>query len=236
MIYDDFETITYNCEQGSDEWFHVKMGLLSASKISCLFVRPKDGSQWGKGALTYFDKLSTEYVTRQRVSISTKALAWGNYYEDEARKRYEEVTGYKVDQVGFIQFGELTGTSPDGLVGSDGVIEIKCPTKLEIFYKYVADTRAHRIPKQHIPQCFHNVFGTQRKWCDFIAYQPELTGSNQIKIVRASIEEMKTFSTPDVFNSRLLEAEITLKQMITKKLKIKEIAERKVNKFSNCNF
>lgn len=236
MNYDFNPVYLWNLEQGSDAWFKTKMGIISASKSKTIFAKATVPMKWGVGARTYLEALAMEYITRERKSVKAKALAWGNYYEDEARILYEEVTGYKVDQVGFIQMTDLIGSSPDGCVNSDGMIEIKCPMKTEIFYKYAADIKAHRIPKVHMPQCFHNIFVGKRDWCDFIAYNPRLVGYNRIKIVRADLDEMKSFCTPDTFYETILLFQDDLRKRINELKEIKGNAEVEEDLFKGCNF
>lgn len=229
--------IIRDIEQGTDQWFECKMGVLSASRIKTLFVFPKNGDKWGAGALTYLNQMADEFVTRERREVKAKPLAWGHYYETEARILYEEITGYKVEQVGFIQMFDLIGCSPDGLIGDDGVLEIKCPSKEEVFYKYANDVKLHRIPKVHIPQCFHNVVGSQREWCDFATYNPRLVGYSRIKIVRGYVDEMiPSFTTPDTFFNRIAEARDKLKELIEERLHSKKLAEEKLSAFDSNDF
>lgn len=86
--------------------------------------------------------------------------------EDTARSLYWAQTGEDVEEVGFIEKDAYSGCSPDGLVGTDGVIEIKCP-KDTVF---VEQKLSGEIKKEYYIQIQYNLFISGRKWCDYIAY------------------------------------------------------------------
>ena len=100
-------------------------------------------------------------------SFQSKAMENGTIYEEYARTYYEDSGGVSVEQVGFIKMGQI-GCSPDGLVGTDGGIEIKCsegPTHYQIILK-------DKMPTTHIPQVQGNMWVADRQWWDFISYDP----------------------------------------------------------------
>ena len=115
--------------QRTAEWLHDRCGCLTASRAAAVLSRRKDG----KPTAAYealIETLICERVTGQCEGIgTTAAMQWGVDHEDEAREAYEAVTGDLVDLVGFIRHPEIDffGASPDGLVGEDGLLEIKCP-------------------------------------------------------------------------------------------------------------
>jgi len=100
-------------------------------------------------------------------SFSCKVMENGHTYEPFAREFYEAKYGVTVEQVGFIRWGQI-GCSPDGLVGDDGGVEIKCsegPTHRKILEK-------QRMPATHIPQVQGCIWVSGRKWWDFVSYTP----------------------------------------------------------------
>ncbi len=85
-----------------------------------------------------------------------------------ARERYVQQHG-EVEEVGFIQHPTLeAGASPDGLVGDDGLIEIKCP----LGTTHTETLMTQEVPSKYIPQIQFQLLVTGRKWCDFVSFNP----------------------------------------------------------------
>jgi len=116
----------FHCEQGSDEWLNVKRGVVSTSHFSEVLNK-------GSGRGLYMRKVAAEILTgTTQVSFSNKNMINGIDLEPDAREYYELLYGCPVDQVGFIKRDEWVGASPDGLIGLDGGLEIKCLSRLHI--------------------------------------------------------------------------------------------------------
>lgn len=151
----------FDCEQGSDDWFSARLTMLTASHF-------KDVLNTKTGRMTYMMRLVAEKQQgKPQDSFQSKAMENGVLYEEHARKYYEAMYGVSVEQVGFIKMGQI-GASPDGLVGDDGGVEIKCsdgPTHYRIIL-------ADKMPTAHIPQVQGNIWVSGRKWWDFISYDP----------------------------------------------------------------
>ena len=151
----------FDCEQGSDDWFSARLGIVTASHF-------KDVLNTKTGRGTYMMRLVAEKQQgKPQDSFQSKAMENGVLYEEHARKYYEALYGVSVEQVGFIKMGQI-GASPDGLVGDDGGVEIKCsdgPTHYRIIL-------ADKMPTAHIPQIQGNIWVSGRKWWDFISYDP----------------------------------------------------------------
>ena len=114
--------------QGSPEWFAARLGKVTASKVSDVVAKTKSG--WGASRANYMAALIAERLTQTPAdSFSNAAMQWGTEQEPLARVAYEFFTGRDVEQVGFVDHPSIpmTGASPDGLVGEDGLVEIKCP-------------------------------------------------------------------------------------------------------------
>jgi putative phage-type endonuclease len=151
-----------DCIQGSDEWFDVKRGRVSASHF-------KDVLNKKTGRGLYMRKVAAERLTGQTEETYTnKNMENGIDTEAEARECYEVIYHEKVVQVGFVVLNEWVGCSPDGLIGDDGLAEIKCPlgsTHIEYIEK-------DAMPAVYAPQVQGQLWVTGRKWCDFISYNP----------------------------------------------------------------
>lgn len=149
--------------QGSPEWLQARCGLVTASRFGDVLAAPSTSRR-----KTYLKKLLAERDTGQpQEEYKNDAMAMGNETESFAREYYERVTRTKVIQVGFVRDGEV-GASPDGLIGLDGMIEIKCPYN-STHLDYIIDDK---LPSVYVPQVQGQLWICKRKWCDFVSYAP----------------------------------------------------------------
>lgn len=160
--------------QGSDEWYKIRLGKVTASNFSKVLAKGQ-----GKTRKAYMLKLAAERLTGEsQESYSNGSMDWGTEHEDEARRHYEAINGVTVDQVGFVELNEDVGASPDGLIGEDGGLEQKCPlttTHLE----YIM---ANKAPSVYVPQIQGTMWVTGRKWWDFASYDPRMKSNKMFKI------------------------------------------------------
>lgn len=161
----------YNMEQGTKEWRDVRKMHFTASNANAIIAN-------GKGLQTLVDDMLSEYYSSGNYPEYTDdyknyQMKRGNDYEEKARKIYEFETGNKVETVGFIELDDRVGVSPDGLVGEDGLVEIKNHSD-KVFMK-LAETK--KIDKKYLDQMQMQMFVTQRNWCDYFAFNPNFTPS-----------------------------------------------------------
>lgn len=169
-----------NCEQGTEEWLTCRIGKLTASTAHTIACD-------GKGLETLCLEKVTEILTQKPTeSFKSEAMQHGNDYEDEARNIYELETGNIVSQVGFIEQDEFVGVSPDGLIGDDGLIEIKCPTD-KTYTQYLLDGK---IKPEYYSQMNMQMLVTGRTWCDYVVYNPNFFKSIVIKRVIIDEDEI----------------------------------------------
>jgi putative phage-type endonuclease len=165
-------------EQGSQEWLALRAGKVTASKVSDVMSAITTA-----GYRNYLADLVVERLTGNKTeSFTNAAMQWGVDQEPLARAEYEVKTGNFVDQIAFVEHPTIAnfGCSPDGLVGDDGLIEIKCPnTATHIDY-----VMQDKVPTKYIPQIQCQLAVTGRKWCDFVSFDPRLPDGLQILIVR----------------------------------------------------
>ena len=167
-------------EQGSEEWLAARVGRPSASQFHKLVTSKGKASA---SADKYIDLMISERLTgRSEPIFVTDAMQRGSDLEPEARAYYELVTGNEVEEVGFIldNSGEF-GCSPDGLVGYDGGVEIKCPAA----HNHVEWARKGVCPPKHYAQVQGCMYITGRKWWDFMSYHPDM----KFMIVRVERDE-----------------------------------------------
>jgi len=115
-------------------------------------------------------------------SFVSAEMIHGTEQEPLARNMYAMRHGVFVDQVGFVIHPtiERSGSSPDGLVNHDGLIEIKCP-KTTTHIRWALEGV---VPVEHEPQMHFQMACTGRKWCDFVSFDPRLPASMQIFVKR----------------------------------------------------
>lgn len=187
MSYEDME-------QGSDAWFAARLGKVTASKIADVMSKGK-GSTESAGVRNYRAQLVVERLTGTREETYINgAMQRGTDLEPMARECYEFLTGNTVEQVAFIDHPTIpmSGCSPDGLVGNDGMVEIKCPnTATHIEYLLQGEP-----PPAYIKQMTWQLACTGRKWVDFVSYDPRLPEEMQLFVVRfrrddGDIEDME---------------------------------------------
>jgi putative phage-type endonuclease len=169
--------IIHNIKQGTTEWQKVRLGKLTASNAQAIAVQ-------GKGLETLIYKTIAEILTgKQEQGYYNADMERGNTLEAVARALYEIKTGQRVDTVGFCELDEYSGASPDGLIGDDGLIEIKCKSDNVFVQELLSDS----IDSGHKWQMQMQMFVTGRKWCDYVVYNPNFP--NPIKITRVYRDE-----------------------------------------------
>ena len=151
--------------QGTDEWRAVRMSKITASIVKSLLTGTYKISKDKKITLLAYDLAAERITGRTTDTFVSFDMQRGHMEEPIARELYEQASGNKVEQVGFIESGFI-GFSPDGLVGDDGIIEIKSvQQKFQI--KAFAE---NEIPPQHVAQIQTGLLVSGRQWCDFIQY------------------------------------------------------------------
>jgi len=164
-------SVLVEVEQRSDEWLKLRCGVATASCFDKI-ITPATGKA-SASALAYRRELLAEWLMGEPVSV--KESGWmqrGTEMEPEARAFYEFEADAEVTEAGFVFLDERRqiGCSPDGLVGDDGLIEIKCPAP-NTHVGYLIDAK---LPTAYIPQVQGALWVTGRKWCDFVSYHPEM--------------------------------------------------------------
>jgi putative phage-type endonuclease len=182
-------------EQGTDEWFKARLGSVTASRVSDVMAKGKNGGI-STSRENYLAQLVAERLTNEKEETYTNAaMQWGTDQEPHARRAYEFLQDVDVEQVGFVVHPTIpmSGASPDGLVGDDGLVEFKCPltkTHIKSFLNGV-------VERKYVPQMMWQMACTGRAWCDFVSYDPRMPAAAQMMICRLDrddgmIAEMET--------------------------------------------
>lgn len=157
--------------QGSPEWFAARCGKVTASRVADVIAKTKTG--WGAGRANYAAELIAERLTGCTApSFSNAAMQWGTDTEPFARTAYSERFATEVAEIGFVDHPEIamTGASPDGLIGDDGMLEIKCPNTAT----HLDTLQSQSVPTKYITQMQWQMACCGREWCDFASYDPRL--------------------------------------------------------------
>lgn len=156
----------FDIEQNTDEWMNLRMGKFTASMFSDLM-----GS---KNTLTYqkaINKVVFEILTNEVPENFTSGyMERGHELEPLAKELYSMMTFNDVSNGGFFSYGNYIGASPDGLIDDDGLLEIKSPS----FNTMINYLLRKSLPIEYKYQVQGQLFVTNRKWCDFMAYHPKL--------------------------------------------------------------
>lgn len=170
------------CEQGTAEWLAARRGVATASRASDALAVLRSGAP-AKAALDYAQELAFERVAQCVVDKPvTVAMQRGKELEPLARAAYEARTGELVEELGFVlHHSLLAGASPDGLVESAGLVEIKCPFS----HAQLAKIWAGNDVSDYTDQVDWQLWVLQRQWCDVVIYDPRLEHSGMdLLIVR----------------------------------------------------
>ena len=158
-------------EQGTQEWFEARCGNVTASRIVDVMTKTKSG--YGAGRANYMSLLLCERLTGTiEESYTSAAMLWGIDTEPQARDAYESYTGVLVAKASYYPHPtiERSGASPDGLVGEDGLIEIKCPNTST----HIKTLLGAPIDRKYLLQMQWQMACTDRQWCHFVSFDPRM--------------------------------------------------------------
>ena len=168
-------------EQGPPEWFAQRLGKVTASRVADVIAKTKTG--YSSSRENYMAQLVCERMTGTVAeSYSNAAMQWGTETEPLARAAYEAHADVLVDEVPMIAHPtiEAAGASPDGLVGNDGLVEIKCPNTATHIDTLLSQT----VPGKYNTQMQWQMACTGRQWCDFVSFDPRMGDGLQLFVKR----------------------------------------------------
>jgi putative phage-type endonuclease len=173
-------------EQRSPEWFAARLGKVTASRVADVIAKTKTG--YSTSRENYMAQLVCERMTgTQAESYNNAAMQWGTDQEPLARAAYEAAADVLVDETGFVIHPTISeaGASPDGLVGDNGLIEIKCPNTST----HIDTLLSEKVPAKYLTQMMWQMACTGRKWCDFVSFDPRMPEGLQIFIKRVDYHD-----------------------------------------------
>ena len=189
-------------DQNSEEWDRVRIGRFTASEMHRLMepakremteaelkARPKSGKGSAAKLVNDYSKLSDAaftYIYEKVAEVLTGhpknqgyafPIVWGTEHEEEAAEFFTKVTGLETEKVGFFKYTDHAGGSPDRLVGTDAILEIKCPYEPVNQINYLLLTDHFDVRRNYFPywvQCQANMLFTDTKLCHFCTYDPRM--------------------------------------------------------------
>jgi len=172
--------------QGSSEWFYQRLGKVTASRVADVIAKTKTGYSTSRD--NYMAQLVVERLTfTKQESYTNAAMQWGTDTEPFARAAYEATQGVMVEEVGFVRHPsiEWAGASPDGLVGDDGLVEIKCPNTATM----IETLLSQKVPGKYFIQMQFQLACTGRKWCDYVVFDPRMPAKAQMFVRRVDRDD-----------------------------------------------
>jgi putative phage-type endonuclease len=173
-------------EQQTEQWFTDRLGKVTASRLADVLAKTKTG--YSASRSNYMTQLVLERITKTRAeSYSNAAMQWGNEQEPFARAAYEAHTGQMVEEVGFIQHPDIedAGASPDGLVGDDGMVEIKCPSSSTALECWLIHAQGgNPVDAKYYAQMQFQMRCADRSWCDYVVFDPRMPAKAQLFVFR----------------------------------------------------
>jgi putative phage-type endonuclease len=167
--------------QRTEEWYRQRLGKLTGSRVADMLARTKSG--WSTSRANYLAELVLERITGKRAdAYVSPAMQRGTDLEESARIAYEFRTNATIEPVGFVDHPTIpmSGASPDGLIGADGLVEFKCPNSAT----HMDTLSAGTVPDKYVLQIQWQMACTGRAWCDFVSFDPRFPEAMTLFIQR----------------------------------------------------
>lgn len=196
--------------QGTEQWFKDRCGNVGASKVADIIAKTKSG--YSASRANYMASLIVERLTGgNQDSYTSPAMQWGTDTEPKAREMYQFITDNEVTLTGFVMHPSIarSGASPDGLIGEEGCLEIKCPNTAT----HIETLLGSGIDGKYNTQMQWQMACTGRKWCDFVSFDPRLPVELQIKIQRVNRDDAYIAMLETEVKEFLAELDDKLKQL-----------------------
>jgi putative phage-type endonuclease len=173
-------------EQRSPEWYAARLGKVTASRVADIIAKTKSG--YSTSRANYMAELVCERLTgKQGDFYQNAAMVWGTETEPMARSAYEAHSGNLVTETGLVLHPSIAnaGASPDGLIDEDGLVEIKCPNTST----HIDTLLDEKVPSKYVTQIMWQMACTERKWCDFVSFDPRMPEHMQLFVKRVESDD-----------------------------------------------
>jgi putative phage-type endonuclease len=168
-------------QQRTDDWLKARLGKATASRVADIVAKTKSG--YAASRKNYAAQLVCERLTGQpQDGFTNAAMQWGTETEPQARNAYCFHRDLDVSECGFFDHPkiQMSGASPDGLIGDDGLLELKCPNTAT----HIETLLGRAAPAKYVHQMMWQMACTDRAWCDFASFDPRLPENMRLFVVR----------------------------------------------------
>jgi putative phage-type endonuclease len=196
--------------QGSVEWHLARLGMVTASRVADVIATTKSG--WGASRANYMAELVAERLTGVPAdSYSSPAMKWGTETEPLARAAYQFYADAEVVEVGFVKHpADIdSGASPDGLIGTLGLVEIKCPNTAT----HIDTLLGQKVPSKYVTQMQWQMACTGRQWCDFASFDPRMPEHLRLFVKRLERDQVEIDRLEGLVRAFLMELYTTLARL-----------------------
>lgn len=199
-------------EQGTDEWLAMRSGLVTASRMADVMAKLKSKNGMAADRRRYLMEVVVGRLTGLNPeTYVSPAMQWGLDNEDLAKGAYEISTSSIIEPGGFAIHDKIKwfGASPDGLIGDDGLVEVKCPNS-DTHIGYIL---SGEIPDDYKPQMWAEMACTNRSWCDFVSFDPRMPKNLRLFIRRFPRDEPMIAAVEMEVEQFLSEVEAMVEQL-----------------------
>jgi hypothetical protein len=206
-------TIYSELLQGTEAWRMARCGSLGASEVHEALARTKSG--WGASRANIRARMIAERLTGiPQESYTNSAMQWGIDHEADARRAYAFFRDAEVAEVGLIRHPTIVWThaSPDGLIGDDGGLELKCPNTAT----HIETLTSKSFGGKYITQCEWAMACSGRQWWDLCSFDPRMPGDLQLFVQRIHRDEKRIKALEDDVTEFLAEVSETIDALTAK--------------------
>jgi putative phage-type endonuclease len=200
-------------EQGSPEWIAERCGRVTASRIADLMAKTRTRDGWGASRANYAAQLIAERLTGcVAESYTSSAMDFGTANEADARAAYEWYTDSVVQTVGFIPHPSIPmcGASPDGLLGTEGLVEIKVPNTAT----HIDTLLGQSVPSRYVLQIQWQLAVTGRQWCDFVSFDPRMSEEMRLFVRRVERDNARIMEISECVVEFLAEIDAKIERLV----------------------
>ncbi len=199
-------------KQGTAAWFAARCGKATASKIADIVAKTKSG--YSTSRQNYLADLVAERLTGQPTEGYVNGdMTRGIEMEPEARDAYSFLQGVEVVEIGFVDHPHipLSGASPDGCVGEEGLVEIKCPKTAT----HIDTLLRQSVPDKYIVQMQWQMACAGRQWCDFASFDNRLPPKLQLFVKRIMRDDSRIAELEKEVVIFLAEVDETVQKLVS---------------------
>lgn len=197
--------------QGTPEWYQLRLGKVTASRVADIIRKGKSGAV-SMSRARYLGELVAERLTGTPTnSFKSSDMEWGNFTEPQARDAYAFYHDAELIEVAFVDHPSIhmAGASPDRLVGRDGLLEVKCPAT----HTHIATLLGAPIDPDYLTQMQWQMACTGRAWCDWVSFDPRIPDEMRLFVKRVERDDARIRQLEQDVTDFLAEVRLTVDRL-----------------------